>query len=77
LKKKISKSSKSTIAQQIETFNDDVGQGLANYVGVLMDTSPSDCGQAQVRAGISDDFIQSVVRAAPGIASSLHLPIMR
>jgi Ca-activated chloride channel family protein len=50
------------VAQQIETFNDDVGQVLPLYVGVLMDTSPSTAGKLKFEQESAMNFIQSVVR---------------
>jgi Ca-activated chloride channel family protein len=50
------------IAQQIETFNDDIGQALPLYVGVLMDTSPSTAGKLKFEQESAMNFIQTVVR---------------
>ena len=50
------------VAQQIETFNDDIGQALPLYVGVLMDTSPSTAGKLKFEQESAMNFIQTVVR---------------
>ncbi|MCU1265960.1 MAG: hypothetical protein JWM21_2278 [Acidobacteria bacterium] len=50
------------IPQQIETFNDDIGQALPLYVGVLMDTSPSTAGKLKFEQESAMNFIQTVVR---------------
>jgi Ca-activated chloride channel family protein len=50
------------VPQQIETFNDDIGQVLPLYVGVLMDTSPSTAGKLKFEQESAMNFIQTVVR---------------
>ena len=50
------------VPQQIETFNDDIGQALPLYVGVLMDTSPSTAGKLKFEQESAMNFIQTVVR---------------
>jgi VWFA-related protein len=51
------------VAQQIETFSDDLGQSLPVYVAVLMDTSPSTAGKLKFEQESAMNFIQTVVRA--------------
>ena len=51
------------VAQQIETFADDLGQSLPVYVAVLMDTSPSTAGKLKFEQEAAMNFIQTVVRA--------------
>lgn len=48
--------------QQIETFEDDLGQALPLYVAVLMDTSPSTAGKLRFEQESAMNFIQTVVR---------------
>jgi VWFA-related protein len=48
--------------QQIETFEDDLGQALPLYVAVLMDTSPSTAGKLKFEQESAMNFIQTVVR---------------
>lgn len=50
------------VPQQIETFDDDIGQALQLYVGVLMDTSPSTAGKIKFEQESAMNFIQTVVR---------------
>jgi Ca-activated chloride channel family protein len=50
------------VPQQIETFNDDIGQALPLYIGVLMDTSPSTAGKLKFEQESAMNFIQTVVR---------------
>ena len=50
------------VAQQIETFADDIGQTQPLYVGVLMDTSPSTAGKLKFEQESAMNFIQTVVR---------------
>jgi Ca-activated chloride channel family protein len=51
------------VAQQIETFSNDLGQSLPVYVAVLMDTSPSTAGKLKFEQESAMNFIQTVVRA--------------
>jgi Ca-activated chloride channel homolog len=48
--------------QQIETFEDDLGQVLPLYVAVLMDTSPSTAGKLKFEQESAMNFIHTVVR---------------
>ena len=48
--------------QQIETFEDDLGQALPLYVAVLMDTSPSTAGKLKFEQESAMNFIHTVVR---------------
>jgi Ca-activated chloride channel homolog len=50
------------VAQQIETFSDDLGEALPLYVAVLMDTSPSTAGKLKFEQESAMNFIQTVVR---------------
>lgn len=50
------------VAQQIETFSDDIGQSESLYVAVLMDTSPSTAGKIKFEQESAMNFIQTVVR---------------
>jgi len=50
------------VPQQIETFEDDLGQSLPLYVVVLMDTSPSTAGKLKFEQESAMNFIQTVVR---------------
>src|SRR6266496_2006110 len=50
------------VPQQIETFEDDLGQTLPLYVAVLMDTSPSTSGKIKFEQESAMNFIQTVVR---------------
>jgi Ca-activated chloride channel homolog len=50
------------VPQQIETFEDDLGQTLPLYVAVLMDTSPSTAGKIKFEQESAMNFIQTVVR---------------
>ena len=50
------------VAQQIETFSDDLGESLPLYVAVLMDTSPSTAGKLKFEQESAMNFIQTVVR---------------
>jgi Ca-activated chloride channel homolog len=50
------------IAQQIETFSDDLSLVLPLYVAVLMDTSPSTAGKLKFQQESAMNFIQTVVR---------------
>ncbi|HKZ76868.1 MAG TPA: VWA domain-containing protein [Pyrinomonadaceae bacterium] len=50
------------VAQQIETFSDDIGQLESLYVAVLMDTSPSTAGKIKFEQESAMNFIQTVVR---------------
>ena len=50
------------VAQQIETFADDIGQTQPLYVGVLMDTSPSTAGKLKFEQESAMNFIQTVVK---------------
>jgi len=51
------------VAQQIETFSDDLGQSLPVYVAVLMDTSPSTAGKLKFEQEAALNFIYTVTRA--------------
>ena len=51
------------VAQQIETFSDDLGQSLPVYVAVLMDTSPSTAGKLKFEQESALNFIYTVTRA--------------
>jgi Ca-activated chloride channel family protein len=51
------------VAQQIETFSDDLGQSLPVYVAVLMDTSPSQLGKLKFEQESALNFIYTIVRA--------------
>jgi Ca-activated chloride channel family protein len=50
------------VAQQIETFSDDVGQVESLYVAMLMDTSPSTAGKIKFEQESAMNFIHTVVR---------------
>lgn len=50
------------VAQQIETFSDDLGEASPLYVAVLMDTSPSTQGKLKFEQESAMNFIQTVVR---------------
>jgi len=51
------------VAQQIETFSDDLGESLPVYVAVLMDTSPSTAGKLKFEQESALNFIYTVTRA--------------
>jgi Ca-activated chloride channel family protein len=51
------------VAQQIETFSNDLGQSLPLYVAVLMDTSPSTLGKLKFEQESAMNFIYTVTRA--------------
>lgn len=50
------------VAQQIETFSDDIGRSESLYIAVLMDTSPSTAGKIKFEQESAMNFIQTVVR---------------
>jgi Ca-activated chloride channel homolog len=50
------------VAQQIETFSDDLSETLPLYVAVLLDTSPSTAGKLKFQQESAMNFIQTVVR---------------
>ncbi len=50
------------VAQQVETFSDDLGEALPLYVVVLMDTSPSTAGKLKFEQESAMNFIHTVVR---------------
>src|SRR6266849_6774463 len=50
------------VAQQVETFSDDLGETLPLYVVVLMDTSPSTAGKLKFEQQSAMNFIHTVVR---------------
>jgi len=50
------------VAQQVETFSDDLGETLPLYVVVLMDTSPSTAGKLKFEQESAMNFIHTVVR---------------
>ena len=50
------------VPQQIETFEDDLGEALPLYVAVLMDTSPSTAGKLKFEQESAMNFIYTVVR---------------
>ncbi len=50
------------VAQQIETFDDDIGNAMPLYVAVLMDTSPSTLGRLKFQQESAMNFIHTVVR---------------
>jgi Ca-activated chloride channel family protein len=55
--------SEDRVAQQIETFSDDLGQAQPVYVAVLMDTSPSTAGKLKFEQESALNFIYTVTRA--------------
>jgi VWFA-related protein len=50
------------VAQQIETFSDDISQTTPLYVGVLIDTSASTAGKLKFQQESAMNFIQTVVK---------------
>jgi VWFA-related protein len=48
--------------QQVETFEDDLGEALPLYVVMLMDTSPSTAGKLKFEQESAMNFIHTVVR---------------
>src|SRR6266478_6933249 len=50
------------VAQQVETFSDDLGETLPLYVVVLVDTSPSTAGKLKFEQESAMNFIHTVVR---------------
>ena len=50
------------VPQQVETFEDDLGEALPLYVAVLMDTSPSTAGKLKFEQESAMNFIHTVVR---------------
>jgi len=50
------------VPQEIESFSDETDQNVQLYVGVLMDTSPSQAGKLRFEQEAAMNFIQTVVR---------------